>query len=337
MIVTLTANPSLDRTVQLQGALERGAVLRTAGTTVDPGGKGINVARVLHRAGHTVVAVLPANDGDPLLVALDERAVAYRAVPTSGPTRNNVTIAEPGGTTTKLNEPGHSCTGRTLGELHTALVDASRGAAWTVLSGSLPPGIPDSWYADLVVALRDLGCRIAVDTSEAPLLALAERFPASAPDLVKPNSDELAQLTGADAVELEARAAAGDVAPVVEAGRVLVERGVGAVLATLGAAGAVLVTADGAWCATSGPVTVRSTVGAGDSSLAGYLIADRAGLPPADRLRHAVAYGSAAVTLPGTTLPGPESVDPTAVLVTELQDRPEPSPARSAPTRKDMS
>ena len=118
MIVTLTANPSLDRTVGLTGPLERGRVHRTERSTVDPGGKGINVARVLHAATTEVVAVLPANAGDPLLAALDEQGIAHRAVPTSGPTRNNITVAEPDGTTTKLNEPGTPCTGRTLGELH---------------------------------------------------------------------------------------------------------------------------------------------------------------------------------------------------------------------------
>ena len=331
MIVTLTANPSLDRTVALNGTLVRGAVLRSTGTTVDPGGKGINVARVLRRAGLEVVAVLPADSGDPLLTALDERAVPYVAVSTSGPARNNITIAEPDGTTTKLNEPGHTCTGRTLGELHTAVLNAACGASWAVLCGSLPPGIPDSWYADLVTALRSLGCRVAVDTSEAPLLALADRLPAAAPDLIKPNSDELAQLTGADATALEAGAAAGDLGPVIDAGHVLVQRGVGAVLATLGAAGAVLVTGDGAWHASTASATVRSTVGAGDSSLAGYLVAENAGHTPADCLRHAVAYGSAAVALPGTELPGPESVDPDAVRVTGFQDRPEP-PAHALPS-----
>ena len=329
MIVTLTANPSLDRTVGLTGPLERGRVHRTERSTVDPGGKGINVARVLQAATTEVVAVLPANAGDPLLAALDEQGIAHRAVPTSGPTRNNITVAEPDGTTTKLNEPGTPCTGRTLGELHAVLLECAQGAAWTVLSGSLPPGVPESWYADLVGALRGLGCRIAVDTSERPLLALAERFPAAAPDVIKPNSDELAQLTGADAHELESGATAGDVGVVVDAGRVLVERGVGAVLATLGGAGAVLVTATGAWRATADDVTVRSTVGAGDSSLAGYLLAEQAGHTPDECLRLAVAYGTAAVTLPGTALPTPDSVDPSRVHVTDVHRRPRPLPSHS--------
>ncbi|MEU5840464.1 1-phosphofructokinase family hexose kinase [Rhodococcus sp. NPDC047139] len=329
MIVTLTANPSLDRTVELTGPLERGRVHRTERSTVDPGGKGINVARVLHSAGSDVLAVLPANVGDPLIAALGGQGIAYRAVPTSGPTRNNITIAEPDGTTTKLNEPGTPCTGRALGELHAALLECAQDAAWTVLSGSLPPGIPESWYADLVGALRSLGCRVAVDTSEGPLLALAERFPEAAPDVVKPNSDELAQLTGTDAGELEAGAAAGDVTAVVEAGRVLVGRGVGTVLATLGSAGAVLVTDAGAWRATSAEVTVRSTVGAGDSSLAGYLLAEQTGLEPPERLRLAVAYGTAAVALPGTALPTPDSVDPSHVHVTDIHPRPRALPTHS--------
>ncbi|MEE2035288.1 1-phosphofructokinase family hexose kinase [Rhodococcus chondri] len=324
MIVTLTANPSLDRTVVLTGPLERGTVQRAATALVDPGGKGINVARVLHGAGRPVLAVLPANTGDPLLAALDDRGIPYCSVPTSGPARTNITIAEPDGTTTKLNEPGTDSGEATITGLLAAVADNAAGATWAVLSGSLPPGVPDGWYADVVRALRSTHCRIAVDTSEGPLLALAAQFPEAAPDVIKPNTDELAQLTGADAASLEAAVHSGDLTPVVTTARSLVERGVGAVLATLGGAGAVLVSSDGAWRAVPPPVVARSTVGAGDSSLAGFLLAEQAGLGPADRLRHAVAYGSAAVALPGTELPGP--VDATVVQVTDLD-----IPARSLP------
>ncbi|WP_435277649.1 1-phosphofructokinase family hexose kinase [Rhodococcus yananensis] len=327
MIVTLTANPSLDRTIGLTGPLVRGAVHRAATTAVDPGGKGINVARVLHGAGLPVLAVLPADVGDPLLAELDERGIPYRAVAASGPVRVNTTIAEPDGTTTKLNTPGAACPAGTLDTLRHTLLDHADGAAWTVLSGSLPPGVPDDFYADLIGGLRGSGSRIAVDTSEAPLLALATRFPESAPDLIKPNTDELAQLTGTDPSALENAAATGDIDPAVSAGRALVEHGVAAVLITLGAAGAVLVTADGAWRASAPPITARSTVGAGDSSLAGYLVAERDGAGPADRLRHAVAYGSAAVSLPGTGLPGPGDADPTTVTVTAVNPvTPSPRP-----------
>ena len=98
----------------------------------------------------------------------------------------------------------------------------------------------------LLRRLRPLGVKVAVDTSDEPLLALVDNFPEAAPDLLKPNSDELAQLTGADAEQLEAAAKAGDPSAAVAASRSLVERGVAAVIGTLGASGAVLVTSEGA-------------------------------------------------------------------------------------------
>ncbi|MBA3020155.1 1-phosphofructokinase [Propionicimonas sp.] len=318
MIVTLTANPSLDRTVPLDRGLTRGEVHRAGAVTVEPGGKGINVARVVHYAGHPLRAVLPADPGDPILRGLDELMLPYRTVPLLGQVRTNLTLTEPDGTTTKINEPGPTPSPATVEALARLLVLEAERADWVVLSGSLPPGVPASWYADLVQALRPWGCRIAVDTSDAPLLALAAAFPAAAPDLIKPNSEELAQLTGADPEALEAAAAAGDPSATVLAARSLVADGVGAVLVTLGAAGAVLVTAAGAWQAIPPPIVVRSTVGAGDSAVAGYVLAETRGLPPADRLRLAVAYGSAAASLAGTQLPKPEQLHTEQVKVIAL-------------------
>jgi 1-phosphofructokinase len=152
-----------------------------------------------------------------------------------------------------------------------------------------------------------------VDTSGAPLSALADRLEDSAPDLMKPNGEELASLTGADGDAIEA-----DPVTAARAASTLVERGVGAVLVTLGGAGAVLVTEAGTWHATPPPTTVVSTVGAGDSSLFGYLLGDLRGLPPAERLRLAVAYGSAAAGLPGTTIPTPSDTHPELVDIAEL-------------------
>lgn len=184
-----------------------------------------------------------------------------------------------------------------------------------VLSGSLPPGVPDDWYADVAARLAALPCRVAVDTSERPLTALAEAFATAAPDLIKPNSEELAWLTGRSAQELEDAAAQGDPLPVVAAARQLVDRGAGTVLVTLGGAGAVLVDRDGTWAATAPSIVPRSTVGAGDASLAGYLAATIAGAAPEQRLQTAVAYGSAAASLPGSALPSPDQIDVKAVRV----------------------
>ncbi|WP_127125946.1 1-phosphofructokinase family hexose kinase [Georgenia sp. SYP-B2076] len=315
MIVTLTANPSLDRTATLAGPLVRGGVNRIVSVGVEAGGKGVNVARVVTLAGEEALAVLPARPDDPLLAALDTLRVTYRAVAVPALVRTNLAVTEPDGTTTKINEPGTELGSEELAALARRVLTASDEDGWVVLSGSLPPGVPASWYAELVVQVRAAGARVAVDTSDAPLRALAAAFPRSAPDLLKPNSEELAQLTGTDPAALEASAAAGDLGPSVGAARGLLDAGVGAVLATLGAAGALLVTADGAWSAAPPPIVPRSTVGAGDSALAGYLLAATSGADAPGRLRHAVAYGSAATSLPGTSLPRPDQLDVDRVRV----------------------
>ncbi|BBX19326.1 1-phosphofructokinase [Mycolicibacterium duvalii] len=318
MIVTVTPNPSIDRTVTLPSALTRGAVHRVTSVTSQAGGKGVNVARALTLAGLDAVAVLPAGANDPLLPALQAAAVTYRAVPTAEPARTNLTVTEPDGTTTKINEPGAELTPATLAALTDAVLEAARDADWLVMSGSLPPGMPDSWYAEVVAQLAGARCRVAVDTSDAPLAALVAGLDRGAPDLIKPNAEELAGVLGQSAQELEDAVAQGDPEPVVHAARRLTDRGIGAVLATLGAAGAVLVDPDGAWLATPPPIVPRSTVGAGDSSLAGYVRAEVGGAAPPERLRMAVAYGSAAAALPGTALPGPAELDLDAVAVSPI-------------------
>ena len=323
MIVTVTPNPSIDRTVTLPGALVRGAVHRVGEVRVEPGGKGVNVARALTLAGLDVVAVLPVGESDPILAGLRAIGVEVHAVPIAAAVRTNLAITEPDGTTTKLNEPGAVIEARDVAALANAVIERGRSARWVVLSGSLPPGLNDSWYADMVAALQPYGCRVAVDTSDRPLTALAAALDRAAPDLIKPNSEELASLAGVSARDLESAVSRGDAGPVVTAARQLIDRGVGSVLATLGAAGAVLVDADGAWLATPPAITPRSTVGAGDSSLAGYLRADVEGAAAPARLQMAVAYGSGAAALPGTALPSPNEIDLDGVAIT-----PVPTPTR---------
>jgi 1-phosphofructokinase len=325
-VVTLTANPSLDRTLDLPGPLERGAVTRLGVSHTEPGGKGVNVSRAIAAAGAHVVSVLPAADGDPIVRALQQLGLPLATVPIRAPVRTNYTLTEPDGTTTKLNEPGAQLDPTTLAALEAAVHEHAVGARWVVLSGSLPPGAPPDWYATLVRSLRSTGARIAVDTSEAPLLALLAAGPECAPDLLKPNTEELAQLA-----DLPEEAVAGDPKVALAAVASLHERGVAEVLLTLGGDGAMLSTADGGlWSARPPQITVRSTVGAGDSSLAGYVLADLAGLDPAGRLRAAVAYGAASASLPGSAVPTPVQADPTAVTVVAGLPA-HPAPAEAVP------
>jgi 1-phosphofructokinase len=325
-VVTLTANPSLDRTLDLPGPLVAGGIVRLAGGTTEPGGKGVNVARAIAAAGGDVVSVLPAAASDPIVTALHALGLELATVPVHTPVRTNYTLVDPEGTTTKLNEPGAVLSDATRAALTGILHGHAATARWVVLCGSLPPSTPVDWYADLVTSLRDTGVRIAVDTSEAPLLALLGAGPAAAPDLLKPNSEELAQLAGVPEEEVLRD-------PEVTRAAVnrLHERGVAEVLLTLGGDGALLSRSDGeVWSARPPRIAVRSTVGAGDCSLAGYLLADLAGAPPAERLRTAVAYGAASASLPGSAVPTPAQVDGPAVRVT-VPSTPVPAVGRDVP------
>ncbi|MEN8583372.1 hexose kinase [Burkholderia sp. RS01] len=330
MIVTLTANPSLDRTVALPGPLERGEVQRAVSVRQESGGKGVNVSRALVASGLETLAVLPGADSDPVLAGLRDAKVPFAALPIHEPLRTNVALTEPGGVTTKINEPGPVLSADAQEALIDLLLERSQGASWVVLAGSLPPGVPADFYATVTRRLRsaDSGTgvpQIAVDSSGGPLAAAiaddASGTVSGKPDLLKPNAEELAELAAAagfasvsTAEELEA-----DPAAAAAAAAAVVRSGVGAVLATLGSKGAVLVTADGAWLATHPPVTAVSTVGAGDSSLAGYLLAASQGAAPADCLRQAVAHGAAAASLPGSTVPAVHQTTPDAVTITALR------------------
>lgn len=304
MIVTVTPNPSLDRTIKLGAPLDHGAVQRAQGDRVDAGGKGINVSRAIVAAGLDTVAVFPAHTGDPFVALVQAAGVATRAIEVEGSVRSNVTLVDPDGTTTKVNLPGDDSVSRAADSVIAEIVDASRGAQWLVLAGSLPPRLANDFFAQVSVAVRsalgDDAPRIAIDTSGAPLIAAVDAHP----DLIKPNGEELAELLGEPA---------GDDAeePEVALARAqrLVPGRVGAALVTLGSRGALYVGPDAALFAAAPKITVQSTVGAGDSSLAGFLIAEHEGAAPAQCLARAVAYGAAAASLPGTQSPTPTDAE----------------------------
>ncbi|MEU3348726.1 1-phosphofructokinase [Streptomyces sp. NPDC006700] len=301
MIVTVTPNPSLDRTYEVP-ALERGQVVRATAERMDPGGKGVNVSRAVAAAGRRTVAVLPLGGAPGALVAelLDAQGIDVAPVPVTGATRSNIALAEADGVLTKINAPGPELSAQEQESLLETVRRQSEGADWIACCGSLPRGLAPSWYADLVARAHTAGVRIALDTSGPALLeALRE-----GPDLVKPNAAELAEAVGRSLVTV------GDA---VKAAEEL--RGLGArtVLASLGADGQLLVDGAGAWFGSARVDAVRSNVGAGDSSLAGFLIAGGTG---PEALALAVAHGAAAVQLPGSLMPTPADLDPAAVTVT---------------------
>lgn len=312
MIITLTPNPSIDRTVGFR-ELHRGSVNRASSSRIDPGGKGVNVSRALTAQGASTVAVLPEGGPEGRLMAalLDDAGVARRGVPIRESVRLNITAVEPDGTTTKLNEPGPHLDEGEIRALLAAVgsaVGTAEGPVWVVGCGSLPPGAPVDLLARLVGSAREAGARVAVDTSGAPLRPAVDALP----DLIKPNRVELEELVGAELVTLGA---------VIDAAGDLVAGGVGAVAVSLGRDGAVLVDPEGATHAVATIGAPRSTVGAGDCLLAGLLHDLSAGRPAAEALHTGVLWGAAAVTLPGSRVPGPTDLDGIAVDVSSSPDR----------------
>lgn len=329
MIVTLTVNPSLDRTVDI-GDLARGAVIRADSARLDPGGKGVNVSRALLANGVPSRAVLPVGggEGDQLVRLLHAEGVAVTAVPIAARTRSNIALAERDGTITKINEPGPRLTPAELDEVAAAVAATaapagrpgpggdgappaasglSGGTRWVAACGSLPPGVPVGFYADLCRRCAQAGLSVAIDTSGPALLAAIQ----ARPSLIKPNRDELAAAVGTPITRMR---------DVIDAAQTLRSWGAGAVLASLGPDGAVLVSADGVTVGEAAVERPRSSVGAGDALLAGFLAGGAHG---EDALAQALAWASAAVALPGSRMPGPPDIRPEAVRI-----RPAPDLAR---------
>jgi 1-phosphofructokinase len=313
MIITLTPNPSLDRTVEID-ELVRGEVIRVRAAHVEPGGKGVNVARALVLNDVKARAIIPSGgpEGAQLTALLPGEAIEPVVVPIAGTVRSNVAVVEPDGTTTKLNEPGPRLSPAELDALVATTHEQAAGAEWVVLSGSLPPGAPEDFYARIVRDLQDSAARVVVDSSGPALVAALS----AGPDLVKPNQEELAEASGHEIRSLRDAA---------EAAQELRRRGAGTVLVSLGKHGALLVDANGVLHGEA-PATPRSTVGAGDAFLAGFLAGGGAG---AQGLTEALAFGAAATSLPGSQMPGPSDLDRAAVRLHRDVDLDRPLDHRS--------
>ena len=148
MIITLTPNPSLDRTMIIE-ELVRGAVIRAQRNWTEPAGKGVNISRALAANGIATRAVLPIGgaNGEELCRLLEASGVDFTPVPVAGSIRSNLSVVEPDGATTQLNEAGPTLTADEVDALIEAVVQASSSGEWVAASGSLAPGMTDDFYA----------------------------------------------------------------------------------------------------------------------------------------------------------------------------------------------
>ncbi|WP_405677315.1 1-phosphofructokinase family hexose kinase [Streptomyces sp. NBC_01511] len=283
MILTVTLNTALDITYRTT-ALTPHATNRVAEVAERPGGKGLNVARVLSALGHETVVTgfAGGRTGDALRELLAaEGGPSDALVPITGTTRRTIAVVdETTGDTTQLNEPGPTVTSAEWASFLTSYEGLAARAEAVALCGSLPPGIHVGAYAELVRLARSANRPVLLDTSGEPL----RRGIAARPDLVKPNADELARLTGSREP--------------LRATRDARRRGGRAVIASLGAAGLLAATPDGSWRAAPPKAVRGNPTGAGDSAVAGLLSGLVERLPWPDRLARAVALSTATVLAP---------------------------------------
>ena len=283
MILTVTLNTALDITYRVRG-LRPHTSHRVTEVTERPGGKGLNVARVLAALGHevTVTGFVGGATGRALREQLaDTPDVVDALVPVSGSTRRTIAVVDTAtGDTTQLNEPGPEITPAEWSAFQEAYEVLLRSCSAVALCGSLPPGVPVGAYAQLVRTARALAVPVLLDTSGEPL----RRGIAARPDIVKPNTDELAELTGSHDPSQATRDAR--------------RRGAHSVVASLGAEGLLARTPDGDWRAAPPRAVRGNPTGAGDSAVAGLLSGLVERLPWPERLSRAVALSAATVLAP---------------------------------------
>jgi tagatose 6-phosphate kinase len=283
VILTVTLNTALDLTYRVP-ALRPHTAHRVTEVTERPGGKGLNVARVLAALGHraTVTGFAGGRTGDALRERLaDCSGVVDALIPVAGATRRTVAVVDAvTGDTTQLNEPGPLISPAEWSAFQRAYEELLGSAAAVALCGSLPPGVPVGAYAGLVRTARAHRVPVLLDTSGEPL----RRGVAARPDIVKPNAEELAELTGAH-----------DPAQATRDAR---RRGAHTVVASLGAKGLLAVNAEGRWRAVPPRGLRGNPTGAGDSAVAGLLSALVERLPWPDRLARATALSAATVLSP---------------------------------------
>jgi 1-phosphofructokinase len=291
-IATLSLNPAIDHTARISNFFV-GRVNRVEWEQADAGGKGVNVASFLAHAGLPVVATGLFGNGniEPFMELFERKGIDDRCVRLTGRTRVNVKITDPVlDQVTDINFPGLSPQPENLAQLYGTLDELCADTDWFVLSGSVPAGVPNGIYAELVERLKQRGKRVLLDASGEPMASAVRR----APDIIKPNIDELGELVGQ---QLRSPA------EVLVAARSLVASGIGLVTVSMGAEGALFVEAGAALLALPPKIEVKSTVGAGDAMVAGILVGGQRGLDLTGRARLATAFSLAALGEVGPTLP----------------------------------
>ncbi len=298
MIITVTMNPAIDKTVEVSKFIY-GSLNRIQKVEYDAGGKGINVSKTICELGGQSIATgfIAGNNGKTIIDVLKEKGIGCDFVKVDGETRTNTKVVEPDGTLTELNEPGPYITEGNLAELKSKLSEYAKEGNVFVFSGSIPTGVPKTIYRELISLVKKKGARVLLDADGEAFQKAVE----AGPDFIKPNKAELAEYCG-----LEADA---DMESLLEAANKLREKGVRNIAISMGKSGAIFLL-DGyqAWCPGL-EVKAHSTVGAGDAMVAAMSYAEDYKLKREDMIRLCMAVSAGAVITIGTKPPSKEVVD----------------------------
>ena len=305
-VLTVTLNPSIDRTIALS-SLAVGEINRAQEITLHPGGKGVNVSRAARAYGvDTHALFIGGTLGQAWMSGeLNKSSIAHTVISSGDAIRSNMTIVERDGRVTKINEPGPTLGGSDIAEIKKALASLDLKDNWVVFAGRLNPGLSHNAYADLATYAKSQGAKVAVDSSGAEF---AQAVKAAAVDLVKPNHHELAELVGRELITID---------DVIIAAQEVIAGGVETILCSMGADGAILITADGATHCEPIEKVSGTPVGAGDILL-GIFIAAGADVAA---LEAAISWSAASVPLTGTSIPTPAQAEAVKVRTRNDFDR----------------
>lgn len=298
MIVTVTMNPAIDKTIDIE-ALEQGGLNRIQHVEYDAGGKGINVSKTIRELGGKSIATgfLAGNGGKTIENVLNTQGIENDFVWVEGETRTNTKVVEKNGTVTELNEPGPQISEAQIAQLMEKLMGYAKEDTLIVLAGSVPASVSRDIYKDMIEKLHGAGAKVLLDADGDLFVNALE----AGPDIIKPNK-----------VELEEYAGVGRNTPlkqIVGIAKNLLNKGVATVAVSLGSEGALLIRKDGQVKAPGLKVKAHSTVGAGDAFVAALAYSWDEGLDFTEMMKTCMATSAGAVTTIGTKPPTKEVIE----------------------------
>lgn len=298
MIVTVTMNPAIDKTVEVD-SLERGGLNRIGHVELDAGGKGINVSKTIHELGGSTVATgfVAGNTGKIIQNVMNDWNIENDFIEVAGETRTNTKVFEKAGELTELNEPGPELSQKDIQALFEKLEGYAGEETLFVLAGSVPRGVDKDIYKRIIEMVHKKGAKVLLDADGELFTNALE----AKPDIIKPNRVELEQYAGMDYIASEQE--------LLQIAQKLMSGGIEKVIVSMGKSGALFLQKDYQVKCPGLKVKAHSTVGAGDAMVAALSYAWDKEMTPEETVKMCMAVSAGAVTTIGTKPPSREVVD----------------------------